>query len=109
MVKKKVDDEILKRAHEKGLTLREASDVTGLSPWGVSQRWRTMGLKPHGKRRAPKSERTVPAFFNLRPVIVRLIGSLSRKLGTTKSEVVSEAVKLMVEKYKYSRLQKRED
>ena len=108
MVKKKVNDEVLKRAHEKGLTLKEASDVTGLSPWGVSQRWRTMGLKPYGKRRPSKIERTVPAFLNLRPVIVRLIESLSRKLGINKSEVVSEAVRLLVEKYKYSRSQKKE-
>jgi hypothetical protein len=112
MVKKEgISEEAFRRAHEKAMSLKEAARVLGMTPQGVAYRWRVMGLKPHGKSRLPKSKRTVPAFFRLPKSIVHLIDSLSRKLGLTRSEIVSEAIKMMVEKYKYTRQQKieRED
>ena len=101
MVKKeRVNDDALRRAHDKGMSLGEAAKVLGMKPQGVSYRWRVMGLKPHGKRRLPIAQRTVAATYKVRPSVIQMINLLAQKLKTTKSEVIAEAVKLMVEKHK---------
>jgi len=102
-----IPEDALRRAHEKGLSLAEAGRVLGVSPQAVSYRWRQLGLKPHRKTRLPKTKR-VHLTFSLHPSVSRLIVSLARRLGISKSEVVSEAVKSMVEKYKYTRQHKQE-
>jgi len=100
-----VTNEALKRAHEKGLSLAEAGRVLGMTPQGVSYRWRVMGLKPHGRRRMKKTKKTY-VTFSVHPSVVRLIDSLARKLNVSKSEIVTQAVKLMTENHKYVRKQK---
>ncbi len=96
MPKTKVSNEALMDAYRKKMTLNQAAEALGISRQAVSARWKNLGLRPH--RAGEKRGKTVT--LSIRPSTDRALNVLSRHLGLSRSAVVDQAVKSLLDALK---------